>query len=814
MYILYPLKEASVKDNPMKKSAMSGLIGIFLVFCLAIPAVAAQDVETFVPGEVAIEVKDSSVLLAGMDIAERHKGEGYVSSNLMVTYSMGPGKVASTASVPSKYSSTGALIQADFGDGLEWYYLKDITKEGGDVFEGKEKATVNWEYPLLENQDWKPASFRDNLAEIPEGGDAHFIINGDLVLPGQFIIYSVDDDDEKAETTLSDPEADCSSPGRRCSVTLKTSELDEGYYYIVYTWQAGGKTYVSNSMGVMIGSPGNDGNEQVILNEALTGKEKKLLWTPKYAQYYGTWGNTNNKEGISVYAWSDSPSGISIGTSTGNVAYDLSSLGLTGLKFEVKTDWKTYTTLAFSNNKKIDLALKGSGIILKPSASGDWGNSLVLTNSSNQRIIMSKEGISTPVENTSINLNDTAITTVKTPSGGISGITIDQIDLELSGLNIMNSNFGRLAVSPEYDGYLNMYTDFGWVVRNLYLNNMLTTTYFDLGNRRPLDITTLSAYIDIKDEPRPIFLDGPRAIYIMGNKIWDAEGINVPSIPEEKPVIKSGPAMTGGEMFVEIALPPAPENYTHSLPNVSNKEAADNQCVPMSVANSLQYLEDAENIGVPDEHKMGLKGDDSLVGKLDKEMNRGVVSRKSGTGVWFDDMLEGKFSYLKKNGLGGKLINKHQGRGYGAGAVPNGNFTSDGITSRDDGDKVTFEWLCQQIKDGEDVEIIFSYEDAAGSITGGHAVRVFECGKALGAPWVGFAHDRDQSNDTEGLETPRENVIDSDGDGTLNIFGSVLGNRSEIVFAVSESAAELPAEPPAEEKGVLGRIWGWITSWF
>ena len=126
------------------KIRISFLFLLFLIFCLIISSVSAQDVNTAISEDVTIEVKDSSVLLNGMNIAEKAKGQSYVSSNLMVTYSMGSGKVASTASVPSKYSSTGALIQSDLGDGKNWYYLKEINKGGEDVFEGKEKVTVIW----------------------------------------------------------------------------------------------------------------------------------------------------------------------------------------------------------------------------------------------------------------------------------------------------------------------------------------------------------------------------------------------------------------------------------------------------------------------------------------------------------------------------------------------------------------------------------------------------------------------------------------------------------------------------------------------
>lgn len=134
-------------------------------------------------------------------------------------------------------------------------------------------------------------------------------------------------------------------------------------------------------------------------------------------------------------------------------------------------------------------------------------------------------------------------------------------------------------------------------------------------------------------------------------------------------------------------------------------------------------------------------------------------------------------------------MHKHQGRGWGNAnkgeALPAGDYTASGITSDDQGAVVTWEWICNEIKNGEDVELIYSREDATGSITGGHAVRVFECGMTFGVPWIGYLHDSDQNNDNKGLETVRMNVMDSDGDGLLN-FGAAT---REVQFALSESVA-------------------------
>lgn len=854
-------------------------------------------------------------------IAQKHGS--FVGLNMMVTE--GTGGIGSTASEKNQYSSTGAAVQFDLGDGQKWYYVSDVSAPSKNPLEGKTlDPSIGADIPLLPDSDWKPVSVKDGIGEIAPSDatsvEGIFWSDSTDIKDGKIELWTVEGNEFKMAESfgITDVTEQCSDhPLReeqisgahkyRCSGPLDLSGLEEGSNSFIFFRTSEGK--VSNALPVRIG-PKKSGKGVIEFTEAKTGSKTTLPWSVNALLPYGVIGKSDNN--IHAYDFSSLIDGISLTPTNKNKVNYVTSLGT----FTGETDWSTYSGISFGGSGKIDFSTRGGNIIMTASGFNkdikvvtEDDDYITLSNEANsikgvnifattdvkalppiitdaedlkiavksnaplifiggnqfQSMIESKCGalvypkgadagsaeydpkkmisIVEKKENAGCPLlvptgKNPRISFIKLSSGapekvsaaeapvgnetqipagsqGAMGVTIEQIDFDLSGLKMMDSNFGRLTVSPEYYGYLNMYTDIGWVVRNLYLNNMLTTTYFDLGNRRPLDITTLSAYIDVKDEPQPIFSDGPRAIYVVGNKIWDAEGIVAQNIPEEKPVTGPRPAMTGGDMFVEIALPPPPAavvrpNYTHSLPSVSNKEAADNQCVPMSVANSLQYLEDAKNIKVPDEHKEGLKGDDSLAGKLDTEMNRTVVSRRSGNGVGFEDMLEGKFSYLKKKGLDGKLINKHQGRGYGGTAVPNGNFTSNGITSRDDGNKVTFEWLCQQIKEGEDVEIIFSYEDAAGSITGGHAVRVFECGETLGVPWIGFAHDSDQSNDTEGLETPRENVIDSDGDGALNIFG----NSSEIVFAVSESA--LPPEKGFIKKAWegIGGAWDWLTGLF
>jgi len=391
------------------------------------------------------------------------------------------------------------------------------------------------------------------------------------------------------------------------------------------------------------------------------------------------------------------------------------------------------------------------------------------------------------------------------------GITFSQVDFVFPYANVPNSNWGHIDVDVAeftagqdlHKGYLNIYTDAGWGVQNQLIDSAsginVITIYFDLGVSVGTDVTSLTAHLEFTSEPYITFADGVRIDYPVCAVEYNAEGagpLNTDAIPMP---------------LKRLTFNPAGENYAFTKANRKgeNVQAATSQCFPMSIANSLQYLENRYNLRVPHEHRIGLRGDNSLVGQLDSACDRYAPSRRVGSGVWFDDMLQGKFKYLSENGLSDSLIHKHQGYGYGLGilgagpsygsgqgALPPGDFTRYGITSKDESvdGKVTFEWIEEQLKKCEDVEVVFTYEDATGRIRGGHAVRVFGCGMTLGVPWLRYKHDRLQTNrdrnDVRGLEEVQVQVPDLDGDGMLN-FGSMT---QEICFALSESPKKLPHE--------------------
>ncbi|MFC1969368.1 hypothetical protein ACFLVF_02635 [Chloroflexota bacterium] len=396
------------------------------------------------------------------------------------------------------------------------------------------------------------------------------------------------------------------------------------------------------------------------------------------------------------------------------------------------------------------------------------------------------------------------------------GVVFDQVSFTFPESEVLNSDWGRVTVYPDdiqtaigssviLGGYINIYTDAGWVVPNLpveILDGPPLTTYFDLGLESHSPLEMLSARVVYSSHPTIRFGDGERGHFPVGVSEWNAQGAgegNGSTVGPPPPPVP-GDLVGPNEKTVKTVVP--------------NVQAAKNQCFPMAYANSLQYLEEQYNIPVPHDHKLGLKGDNSLVGKLDEAANRTAPKRYDGGKMWFVPMLKGKFEYLDANGLADKLVHKHQGQGWGDPdknqALPDGDFEHKGIKSKEQGNKVTWQWIRDELKRCEDIELVFAYYNEEGDITGGHAVRVYASGITQGKQWIRYLHDRTQTylvvttvyGDDVGLETVQQEVKDLDGDGTLN-----LGSASrEILFAMSESPKRVihplvpidPETPPVD----------------
>jgi hypothetical protein len=184
-----------------------------------------------------------------------------------------------------------------------------------------------------------------------------------------------------------------------------------------------------------------------------------------------------------------------------------------------------------------------------------------------------------------------------------------------------------------------------------------------------------------------------------------------------------------------------------------DEQAAGMQCVPMAIANNLQWLENAYGLNVPHPHQMGLLNDGSLVGELDRLTGRQVTNRAQGGGVMTDRALQGKMQYIAANNLGGHLRLLHQyplhpgWRGLQANQALNlaANQMVGGVTSAWYGEP-TIDFIITSICSQAAVEVLYT----STTPVYGHAVQIVRAGKIQGVPFVFHLSDLKQANEPGG----------------------------------------------------------------
>lgn len=367
------------------------------------------------------------------------------------------------------------------------------------------------------------------------------------------------------------------------------------------------------------------------------------------------------------------------------------------------------------------------------------------------------------------------------------------------------------------NGFVQVVTPLGWVVQNLPVasgteyNKMATN--FRLGeSKESPPVETVMAYVVVTSQPLTSAPEGEMSEWPVTPHTFNAEGKGdeVTEIPDPPPinatVEAAGRAIEGaakewpfGDVFNFKNLKALDSFMDESISknfNVcfqkkhsdKNIEAASNQCGPAAVTNSLSWLKEIWGTTLPHSIGMGLKGDNTTVGKLDSAMNRTVTSRRKGNALGDKDFINGKLKYLADNKI--CLVVKHQDDEFG-----NTDQTYNGFKSQKNG-KPTFDFICKEICKGEDVEIGYTYKGG-----GGHWVNAIACGHILGKPFIAFVSDHDQSDDTKGTGLIDFSTLeDKDKDG-LPELPSVKG---EIDIVVTES-------PPAVEGVNKETVCPWLT---
>lgn len=377
-------------------------------------------------------------------------------------------------------------------------------------------------------------------------------------------------------------------------------------------------------------------------------------------------------------------------------------------------------------------------------------------------------------------LNATIITT---------GVTIDQVDFR----GASNSTIGEVtidigsanAAAGLSSGFVNVADSTGaWLVRNLPIfdggiyDHPSITTNLDFGTSDGFDVTAVNLVVDYASAPVTSFAGGPAATYSVGDTGYAVGGVGATTAVGFVPAPTVVDLNFFGTKLLEVV-------YQKGHKNV---QAAQNQCAPMSVANSLQYLEDTTSLLVADEHKVGLKGDDSLVGKLDAAMNRAVTSRAVGSPVSIGDILNGKLKYVGDSNLGANVSTKHQG------VLGGGDVTANGVTSKGKGAAINVDFIISELKEGEDVEFVYLW---AG---GGHAVDITGAGYILGVPFITYVSDHLQS-DVDGTDTKGTDKVDF----SFIVDGKLVNEKATPTGAFLMSQSTIP-EPGALAILVIGLL--------
>jgi len=354
--------------------------------------------------------------------------------------------------------------------------------------------------------------------------------------------------------------------------------------------------------------------------------------------------------------------------------------------------------------------------------------------------------------------------------------------------------------------YLNVATSTGWVVRNLLVDeNMMDAGYsgismmfdlYDCVGPGSTPVTSLQANMVLSDAPKSAF----------NFNLFSSALFTVTSLENNAEGGGGGGFETRGEDtahhidYTGISFPGGGEpSDAVWQPGHENIEQDKMQCGPASVANSLQYLEnrfgETHGVIVPHDNIPSLDGEEpnALVNKLQQRMYR-YPNKPTSLNNW----RRGKVEYIDRNGVTydgpeGPQQLKLKSWGYGDSgytAPTNGTVLVDETGK---GGMSIIEWIIQELNHGEDVEMFI---DLDGQKVG-HMVELIGGGHTEGVPWVAWAHDLTQGDNSTGTTQSTGGIGFSylDGDRYVNFIGYGDGTTStpksgDITHALSESVPE------------------------
>ncbi len=441
------------------------------------------------------------------------------------------------------------------------------------------------------------------------------------------------------------------------------------------------------------------------------------------------------------------------------------------------------------------------------------------------------------------------------PSMGV--VSFQQVLFEFDAIQTGPSDWGQIDIdtdrvrelAPDTSYYLNVLISSSrtgqpqWVLDNIFVpaapcdappasgprRSVPICRYLDLAPQTEIvrqPIQSIFATVLATEQPIPVaqtiqrqLSQFPRQVFQVTPTVVNAEGF----LPD--PLLNTRPPRIIDDLQ---PVGPAPKTSPAPTPNqdlvypmciiqdaAPNIQTARNQCVPMAVANTIQYLEDRYNGGllawdlpelpVPGYGQQFLFGDNvfwqpvqpfSVIAQVDASTSRlGAVSFDEGSGSNICQLYTGLFEYLDRAGPFTDARFKHQGTDaemIGAGTVCDdiSNDLGDRVSVRE-GTAPTWQWIFDELTAGHGVLICFGYYDAAGNRTGGHCVRVYGACRVGSSFYLYTLDDSIQGTNSVGLRTQQIRVEDTGGpgdpgnpNGQLNIDDTTW----EIEFALSIEA--------------------------
>ncbi|TAL68720.1 MAG: T9SS type A sorting domain-containing protein [Bacteroidetes bacterium] len=219
------------------------------------------------------------------------------------------------------------------------------------------------------------------------------------------------------------------------------------------------------------------------------------------------------------------------------------------------------------------------------------------------------------------------------------------------------------------------------------------------------------------------------------------------------------------------------DSSRHNPGNTAGYSGDKNACGPAAAANSLEWLE-------KDHPKTPLTGKThrEKMEELSKMMDRATED-----GVTTQQLVKGKLAFIDKYKLPIRV--KFQSVFVGDSTIksPNNKYNNE-AKNHNTGNKTppTWEWLKQEMNDGEDVEILFGWYDASGVRHGGHWVTVTGISEVKSARGLYFKDDKNQK-DTGRTREQFVNWVSGNGGWSRFTGLNVAGYYPWIESVVSES---------------------------